>query len=189
MNKPKVICISGTMRSGKDTFFELLYNVGQQANTKINFFGLSFATELKNDLVPIIAPMGIDVVSPTNEQKEIIRPIMIAYGCAWRAIDPQHWVKKVDSIIDKLKFETIPVIRDVRFISEAHYYFEKYGRENVCLIEIIRHGAPTPPAEELKNQPFLSKEADVVIQWETDPTLETLKPKVQEFFNQYIQNS
>ena len=185
MNKPKILLLSGYARTGKDTFFDLLQQVAIEDNNNI-FSGFSFAYELKKDLAPLVEEMGINIFNPTDEQKKIIRNLMIAYGCAWREIDINHWVKKVDAKIDTLTEGSIAVIRDTRFISEVQYYFDKYGRENVLLVEIIRNGAPQPPEEELKNQPELSKNADVVLQWETDPSLESLKPKVRYFYEQFI---
>ena len=185
MNKPKICLLSGYARTGKDTFFDLLQQVAKEDNNDI-FSGFSFAHELKKDLAPLVEEMGIDIFNPTDEQKKIIRNLMIAYGCAWREIDINHWVKKVDAKIDTLIEGTIPVIRDTRFISEVQYFLNKYGRQNILLVEIVRNGAPTPPDEELKNQPVISKNADVVINWETDPSLLSLKPKVKYFYNKFI---
>jgi hypothetical protein len=180
MKKYNVVLVSGTARAGKDTFFDLL----SQLNA--NFIGYSFAFELKEDLKPIVAPMGIDIHNPTDKQKKIIRNLMISYGCAWREIDINHWVKKVDKHIDKLEDYWIPVIRDNRFISETEYFINKYGRENILIVEISRNGAPPPPAEELINQPKITAIADVIINWDTDPSLISLKPKVQYFYDKYF---
>lgn len=183
MKKYKVVLVSGTIRSGKDTFFTLLSELNP------NFIGYSFAFELKEDLKPLVAQMGIDIHNPTDEQKKVIRNLMIVYGCTWREIDINHWVKKVDWLIDNLAKQSnlwMPVVRDCRFVSEAEYFIEKYGRENILIVEIRRFGAPTPPAEELINQPKITEIADVILEWETDPSFESLRPKVKYFYDKFF---
>lgn len=191
MSKTKIILVSGYLRRGKDTFTNLLKDIllvnGQ--NNK----SYSFAGELKSDLAPIIRRMGIDVFNPTDFQKKIIRPIMIAYGCAWREIDIDHWVKMVDSHIStasqvKGGLPVVHIISDTRFISEAHYFINKYGRENVILVEVQRENGPTPPNEELENQPKLTAIADHIINWPTvgDDNIQELRNYVVDFYKKYL---
>ena len=184
MNNKKynAVLLSGFARSGKDTFFELLSEINP------NFVGFSFAYELKNDLFNLVSPMGINIHHPTDEQKRIIRNLMISYGCAWREINLNHWVEKVDKQIEQLPDNCIPVIRDNRFINESEYFINKYGRDKVLIVEIVRPDGPTPPKEELENQPKITAIADCRIVWDTDPTFETLREYVGDFYRKYFQS-
>jgi hypothetical protein len=180
--KPKILLVSGYARSGKDTFCKILSEMNN------NFVIYAFAYELKRKIQPIIYEMGIDVFNPTNEQKKIIRNIMISYGCAWREIDINHWVKIVNDQIDDRAKCLIPIISDNRFISETEFFFNKYGRQNVILVEISRENMPTPPEEELKNQKLVSEIANEKIDWPTveDGDLTKLRPIVEQFYQKYF---
>lgn len=183
--KYKIILVSGYARAGKDTFAALLDSINPG-----KFIPYSFAAALKNDLQPLFWKMGIDIFAPTEEQKKLARPVMISYGCAWRELDINHWVKVVDEQIDRdLKILNFtPIITDNRFISETNYFINKYGRENVLVVEIARNGAPQPPKEELENQPKISGICDFRLEWDTEPALIKAKELVREFYNKYLIN-
>jgi hypothetical protein len=171
---PKIIGISGHAGHGKDTFFSLLNST--QPNRYQRY---AFADALKNDLDQLATKMfGKRASQLTGKEKEIFRPILIAYGCAWRAINIDHWVEEVDrrmswdiSVLDGANNSpVIPVLTDVRFFSEYEFFRKRYGAAFV-LVEVIRTDAKTkPPEEELKNQPKLSAVADFKVEW---PTLKT----------------
>lgn len=169
MAAPKIIGVTGYAKSGKDTFYSLLKLV---APARIRRY--AFADQLKDDLDVISHRMFQKKASVLNaEEKEIFRPILISYGCAWRTLDPIHWVRIVQS---RIEWDTsmlysdaqpiLPVITDIRFFNEFSFLREKYGKDFV-MVEISRDGAPTPPDEELRNQPALSQAADFKINWPT----------------------
>jgi hypothetical protein len=180
--KYKIILVSGFAKAGKTTFTNLLLELNNCV------MPLSFAYELKQNLKPLVWDMGIDIFRPTNRQKDIIRNLMIAYGCAWREINPNHWVELLDEKINKLPAHLIPVIDDARFLNEAEHFINKYGRENVLIVEIVRNGAPPPPKEELENQPKISAIADFKLVWETEPSLIQARELVRDFYNKYLNN-
>lgn len=111
---------------------------------------------------------GKRVKDLTASEKKIFRPVLIAVGCAWREIDPLHWVKMVDkkiqwdySVWEIVDSDFIPCVLDTRFLNEHQYFVEKYGTDQVSLVEVVRtDSTSTPPEEELRNQPFLSARAN-----------------------------
>ena len=170
--KIKIIGITGHMRTGKDTFFSLL-----QKNNP-HFERYSFADSLKADLRGFIwDKMNIDINVATGAEKELIRPIMIAYGCAQRNRgDGLHWVKKIDTQISAdVEFDIdfsnpiedgrlLPFITDFRFENEVKYFKEKF---DLILVEIQRDDAPNPPDEEKIQQPLVRNYVDYTIKWPT----------------------
>lgn len=165
----KILQITGHATAGKDTLFNALDTLRPGL-----FRRYAFADELKRELDPICAGMfnRKHVKDLTASEKKIFRPVLISVGCAWREIDPLHWVKMVDKKIEwdrgMLNNDFIPVVNDTRFSNEHQYFVEKYGADQVSLIEVVRtDSTSTPPEEELKNQPFLSERANYRVEWPT----------------------
>ncbi len=188
MNKtnPKIIGICGLCRSGKDTFANLL-----QAISPRNFVRDAFANRLKQGLSSLVnTEFGWDIYELTGKNKEIIRPIMISYGKAWREIDENHWVKIIDDNYDMLNDKTSStlIITDFRYLNEYQYFKDKYG-EDFVLVEVIRVDSTHEiPQEEKINQPKLSQVADYKVEWETvgDSEVKYLQPYANAFYKKYF---
>ena len=95
---------------------------------------VAFADALKRDLAPMFIQQGIDYWRDVNDpiKKKIYRPLMVEYGCAMRAIDPDHWVKR--AIEGRTFTHAITVVTDVRFPNEVRklkelggYYVDIYA--------------------------------------------------------------
>ena len=176
----KILLLGHTRRVGKDTFAECLRRIYQPKDATgwrdgrlVCIQTYSFAQKLKHDLLPLCHNMfGKLIADLTDEEKEIFRPILIAYGCAWREIDPEHWVKHVDGKIDAMEFGgyNTHVISDVRFGNESQYFVKKYGRDNVTVIHLEKEGAPEPTEEEKKHEEECAKLTDFNFWW---PVLKT----------------
>ncbi len=167
----KILLLSGTRQVGKDSFQEVF---------PIKNNGVAFANSLKLELTDISRKMfNKDIFSLTPEEKEIFRPIMIAYGCAWREIDPLHWVKKIER---KLNPSLLNIVLDFRFVNEGIYFKEKYP--DVKIIHITRDGAPEPTEEEKKNDPLVSEMADYHFHWLTLPNKEDRRKVVEKFLRE-----
>lgn len=183
----KIIGITGHIRVGKDTFFSLLSEINP------SFKRYSFADALKADLRGFVwEKCEIDINTATGSDKELIRPLMIAYGCLQRNRgDGLHWVKRVESqiICDSIfgndigKQKVFPVITDFRFKNEVEYFKSNY---DLTLVEIKRKDAPEPPEEEKINQPLLRQYVDYTIEWPTVglDNLPELKSYVEKFLNE-----
>lgn len=162
---PFVIGITATRCSGKD----LLYSRLRELSPLFHHF--AFAYRLKEDLSDLVRHrFGWNIYDLNPHQKEIIRPILIAYGMAQRMVDPLHWVKIVCSGIDRLTAQhpaVIPVITDVRFLNEVQFLRSQYGNR-FKLIRLHRIDAPEPTEEEKKHYPEVEKMADLEVTWGGD---------------------
>ena len=160
----KIIGLTAHAKTGKDTLAGALTSRYSQ----MGFQRFAFADNLKKNLSTFIQRyFGYDVFNLTNEQKEIVRPLFIAFGCAKRKIDADYWVKQVDLQIEGAHLPI--VITDFRFPSEAKYFAEKYGKD-FHLFELKRDGVPTPPDEELVNQPLMKPYVEMTITMEDSPS-------------------
>lgn len=161
-----VIALAGDRGVGKDTLFNLLRSIDPR------FTRWAYADSLKADLrALLISQFGIDPITATGADKELIRPILIAYGCAWRERDVDHWAKKVaDEIEQTIRDNPQPlihVITDCRFENEAELARQRFGSA-FHLIRIDRVGSPGPTGEEIKHSAAVSAMADHHILWGND---------------------
>ncbi len=114
----KRIFVSGVARSGKNEF-------AKQATKFFNLKGLkckefALANQLKHEIDSLAYyNFGIDIFDCTPEEKEIIRPIMVAYGCAKRKVSKgKYWVNFVENQLQYEEENTdtdIAIITDIRF--------------------------------------------------------------------------
>jgi hypothetical protein len=174
-----ILAFSGNRCVGKDTAYELLC-------THIECARFAFADALKNDLKDLIkTQFNIDIFKPSKEQKEFIRPMMIAYGCMWRDKDPEHWVKIVIRQIQKDLTTPYFAIVDLRFENELDELEKAFGK-NLIHINISNKYAPPPTFEEEKHYKRIAQRAHYFIDWGNN-SLEERKTIISEL-NQYIQD-
>ena len=118
-----MIGISGYARSGKDTFGEALVRILKTYGVKAKTYAL--ATQLKYDITFLTeSDFNISAFTRDDDEKKIIRPLLVGYGEAWRKADPDHWIKVLDSNFEPL---TLPIITDIRYENEADYILENQG--------------------------------------------------------------
>jgi len=182
----KIVGISGLARSGKDLFATVAQNIlEQEYNLTTDRHALAF--ELKSDLDDLISlKTGIDVFTDDTEKKNIIRPLLVAYGDMMRKVsNGKYWTDKLNKKINDSK-------ADVFFVTDIRYDFYP---EDECwwvqnkpfgkLVHITRYKmgpAPskryittstpvkmydTPPNDhERLNDPKVKKKADYSFEWE-----------------------
>ncbi len=163
---PLVLSLAGNRAVGKDTLFSALHSVDNR------FRSYAFAAPLKRDLVPfLLQHFDIDPQTATGSAKELIRPMLIAYGCAKRAIDPDYWVSRtimqIQSDWNGRDASFIPVVTDCRFENEARLLRKSFG-DGFRLINLTRKGAPPPTEEEEKHYRRVAELADHCINWGDD---------------------
>lgn len=193
LNHIKVVGITGFAKSGKDTLFSLLNK--QYPDT---FKRFAFADKLKSHIAVFISEnFGFDVYNCTPAQKELIRPILIAFGCAKRKVDINYWVKEIAANIEKDCYsypsqnscvEAIPVITDFRFESEVKFFRDKYG-DSFKLVEVIRlNSVDSIPDEEIREMPHVRPYVDYKIEWNTvgDNQLELLTSYITRFYENVL---
>jgi hypothetical protein len=122
-NKPFVIGLGSIARCGKDSCFNIL-------SKYLNAKRFSFADELKEALNPLCMKYhGISAFTQNDSAKNVLRPLMVEFGCSVRACNRRAWIDKV-----KIKMEAelrngydYFVITDLRFdeFEDDEYSFVK----------------------------------------------------------------
>lgn len=180
-----LIAISGAARSGKDTLANMLKKFFSNRKTQ----QFSFALPIRQQLfTKLMLDYGISSFTTDSKEKAIIRPHFIEYATRKRKKDEDFFVKSLDEQISPiLKTGVIGIISDLRFENELRWLRKKCG----VLIYVERfdnEGNLILPAsqDEKENNPILKKNADLIIQWETeddfDKLYEKTRPKLEDFF-------
>jgi hypothetical protein len=183
---PQLILVSGNARVGKDTFFNTLSNL---LNDRINCNRFAFADQIKDDLSNLLMNnFNIDPHHPSEEQKEIIRPLLVSYGTdVARKLDPEFWIKKIYKKIEKNNSLThnLCVITDARYPNEQTFFKKRFAK---CIsVHIERFGFGPANKEEEKNSPLLKAKSDYVISWETfNDNMDLAEPFVNGFINEKL---
>lgn len=172
---PLVIALAGTRGTGKDSLCKALQAVDP------NVARVAFADALKRDLSPFIAEhFGIDVFTATGADKELIRPLLIAYGMARRERDPLVWCRKTtDLIIEHFGPQArepfpsvIPLVTDVRFVNEVNHLRATFSRDThhavAVIVNVTRDDSPPPTDEEEKHYREVAALADIHFHWGND---------------------
>lgn len=180
-----IIGVSGFARSGKDLFTTVAQRILDEHGLKSERYALAY--ELKNDLKDLIKEKtGIDVFTEKTEEKNIIRPLLVAYGDVMRKISGgKYWTQKVEQRIGKSKADVI-FITDIRydFYPEDECIWLQYKMAGK-LIHITKYKLSTMPSgkrfsknkitkiydsapneHELLNNPKIIKRANVAIEWQ-----------------------
>jgi hypothetical protein len=168
-----IIGITGVARCGKDTFYSILKKYLEERQLKSQ--RLAFADDLKEELNGFTKEkFKIDLFKCDGADKELVRPLMVAYGkCRRSQTEGKYWTSKLDPKVEKLLREQIvPIITDVRYIEYKDDEYSWLKSHNGILIHLSRKlddGSFVPPAniEEKANDNKLKAVADFSICWET----------------------
>ena len=145
------------------------------------------AYELKSDLKDLIhTKTGIDVFTENTEEKNIIRPLLVAYGDVMRKItEGKYWTKKVEQRLGKSNADVV-FITDIRY---DHYIEDEcawlQNKQSGKLIHVTKYVmSPMPQGKrfsknkqvkvyqsapnehESLNDPKVRKRSDLKIEWE-----------------------
>jgi len=176
--KNKVIGLAGVAGAGKDLFFKIL----KESVPNVKRYAL--ADELKEELFEWShMNYGIDTMKCTREEKDLIRPLLVAHGNLQRRLsEGQYWTERLtkwikddlNSFPDKLSETDIICITDIRYEEykkdEVHWlkndldgllvHISKYTRRNNK-----RFYHPPANQAERENDPELKKAADHLVTW------------------------
>lgn len=169
----KMIGLTGVARSGKDTFYSILKKYLEEKGIKSQ--RLAFADELKNELYDFTKDkFKIDLLNCTPENKEVVRPLMVAYGkCRRIQTEGKYWTSTLQPEVNKLiNNNIVPIVTDVRYIEYKDDEYSWLKFHNGILIHISRKlndGSLIAPAniEEKSNDNKLKAVADYSVCWET----------------------
>lgn len=188
---PELIALGGVARAGKDTFYQTL------ARLRPGAIRISIGDVIREDCKRFIkGSTSINVHKCTDEEKEIIRPILVGYGISLRKLTSGGYFRTaLDELMRDIKEspkwnkDSYFVMTDLRF---AEYEFDEpewIKCHNGVMIHISRimsyiegeeddHGRfnwfnqPKPkylqPANdtERENDPKIKAKADFVVEWE-----------------------
>lgn len=168
----KLLGISGYARSGKDTFVQFAQKILKE--NSIMAPRVAFADELKKNLNTFLMNnMGISAFTRDDNQKKIIRPMLIGYGHGMRQLNPDHWIETIRPNILGAISTTVnigehnnyifPIISDVRYVNEAKFVQEMGGK----VIVVSRKEIPAPNETEAESQPLVNEIADYILDWPT----------------------
>ena len=145
MSKQKIIGICGYARSGKDTAAKGLIEDGWRR--------VAFADGLKSDVMSALVESAKRANLPKTmwpqwriledpELKEKFRPLLVEYGRAMRALNPDYWIRRLAHCFVKGSGKF--VITDVRYANEAAWIREHGG----AVIRVVRPMALAANSEE-----------------------------------------
>lgn len=168
----KLIGISAVSRAGKDTLCKILSGLFHADGIKAQRFAL--ADELKVDLAPFVQDkFGVDLFNVEGESKELIRPLMVAYGGAKRIESKgTYWTSKLDKRINE-SCAQVGIVTDARYTSSFSGYEKDEDvwlkERGALLIHVTRlvDGVPLAPPNdhEEQNDPILKSQADYHLVW------------------------
>jgi len=195
-----VIGIAGVAGAGKDLLFESI--------SENPLFGrvekVSLAQELKNNIAPTIQQhYGINIATCSREEKNLVRPMMVAHGTIMRKkTNGRYWIDKASAVIENLKsnkeVNTI-CITDIRYDEytkdEVSWLIEEIGGYLIHLSKFkMSKGGGTafhPPvnSDEASNDPRLQNKSDLEIRWEeceTESAKNVMKKKISRRVHDWI---
>jgi len=193
-----MIGLTGVARSGKDTFYSILQKYLEEKNIKSQRIAL--ADNLKKELGDFTKEkFKIDLNKCEGKDKELIRPLMVAYGkCRRVQTEGKYWTSLVETEVKNLKKDNIiPIITDVRYIEYKEDEYSWLKSHNGILIHISRKlddGSLIPPAniEEKSNDNKLKAVADYSISWETCQDVnflyELMQKQLKNIYEKYMEN-
>jgi len=204
----KIIGISGVAGSGKDTFYSLLSEV-------IPCTRYSLADELKREVNQWCKMnYGIDSVTCTRDEKELIREFLVFHGTTKRnATNGRHWIEKLNDRILNDRSNNFKIITDIRYddyendevswlknelngiLIHISMYTEftqvKVGLEQTKVTQnAIRKYKSPINSEESRNDPKLKIKSDFQIEWPflKDGQISELSPYVDQFVEWLSEN-
>jgi len=149
-----IIGLGSQAQIGKDYAVSLMIkHYGSQ-----NVYRAAFADELKADLFEVLKERAdINVFMPTDGEKKLIRPVLVAYGEMMRHLREDYWVDRAFARISR-RPEPVIVITDCRYPNEVEVLQKRGG-----VYFDIETDRPPANASEAKNSPLCRAMANKVI--------------------------
>ncbi len=166
-----IIGICGVARSGKDTTYNLFNEVLSSQGKSCERF--AFADQIKEELKPLLEEnFNINPFDCDDDTKEKIRPLMVAYGTYLaRALDKNHWIKRLSRKIQSDSTADYQFITDVRYENEINFLRSNFKKSYIIYVE--REGFKAINEEEEENCPKLKNKSDYIIKWPSFREAET----------------
>lgn len=180
----KVIAVSGVARSGKDTFANSLQQVIIENNPSLRVARESFASFLKDEMRDFIfEKFDKNIYELDGEEKEMLRPLMVAYGFAKRTQTKGRYF--VDLLTKRMQNSDsdVFIISDLRYAEkESDELFWLQKEVKGLLVHVsrfeVKNGKKSfikaPNLDEKTNDPILKSNANFCVAWETAQTQDEL---------------
>lgn len=155
-----LIGLCGLARSGKDSFFNVI-----KENFEGNFHRVAFADALKRELDDLLIKYTrISAFTEKEEEKEIIRPLLVTYGThVRRKLNENCWIERVENNVKHhLKSGKFVFVTDVRYENELKWIHQMNG----VSIYIETPGNYPTNEEEQINDPILKFNSRYRFSWE-----------------------
>lgn len=191
INQKLVVGIGGLARAGKDTLCNLLIQALYLNN--ISAKRRALADELKIEIRPkLLDTYGIDVLNCTPEEKEKIRPELVAFGKERRMTSRgTYWTQIVQEKMqdDDEQVIIVPDIRYNFFVEDEVNWVQ--GKNAGILIHVARYEVndkgqkvwmEPPNTDERINDPKVRVAADFSLSWPSKPIVE-----LQQDYNGFLQ--
>lgn len=188
-----IIGITGLARSGKDTLCQLLIEQLKRQDKIGERFALADA--LKSDIDPFLTEkIGISAFTQNSGEKDIIRPLLVAYGKAMRLkSEGTYWTSQLTCPVKVSEdLGHVPIVTDVRyqFYKEDEYTWIA-NKLKGTLVHVSRYSideatgkkifVEPPNADEAQFDPIMKELAHYRIEWPTTENFGSLKIYVEDF--------
>jgi len=172
--KYKNIGLSGVAGCGKNTVCDIITKFLSRLDLPCK--ELSIANNLKKEVSETCKKLyGIDSLNCSREEKNIIRPFLVAHGQIKRNLSSgRHWINRLEKELDPKKINIITDIRFSEYDKDESSWIK--NEMNGVLIHISRfdniNGKRVfiPPANEAEmiNDPKVKADSDFVLNWPTE---------------------
>lgn len=158
MSKPTqlIIGLGSRARVGKDWAFKQIESAyGKHVKR------FAFADALKQDVFQLLTSRAeIDVFNMGDRERQLARPVLVAYGEMMRAIQPNYWIDRL-LLSMKIHGSRVPilVVTDVRYENEVDMVQSRGG----VFIDINCPAVKPANASERKWSPICRAKADYVV--------------------------
>ena len=164
-----VVGFSGYATCGKDLLCELIKERGGEVKR------FALADKLKEAMNPFIQEQyGVSLYGCTKEEKELLRPLMVAYSKLHRFRSKgAYFAKKIEKEIKEYSKTGLAIITDIRFAefegTDELWWVKDLGRLVHLTKWQIKNNRKVyigpPNKEEAENTPKLQNAADYNIEW------------------------
>lgn len=174
MINKKLIAFTGFARSGKGIFCKTAADKIDLICPNLKTAQFSFARHLRLELDPFLREhLEISAFTEDPEEKELIRPYLLAHGNAKRKqSNNQYWIKKLEKDIQFSDCD-VAIITDLRFAEDENDELGWFKKNGGKLFHLKRYTPDfdsqqanfdiAPNEYEKENNPKLEKAADRVI--------------------------
>lgn len=181
-----IVGLTGVATSGKD----LLCSMLSERISKC--YRVALADKLKEDINPfLIQKFGINIYGCTPQEKELVRPVLVAYGKIKRVkTKGTYWTGLVTDSVKELSKTGLVIVTDVRYCDDSYeddeyFWLKRLGGRLVHIkkytqeLNGFKRYVEPPNEEERRFDPILSSRADFKVEWPvSNNNMELLNPYV-----------